>query len=147
MPMKCMDQIPVPMENAPPRSHRRPGRPSEAEMREARSSAVYDASDATARETKTSQKLYEPLIPPPHLVGRSSPWRKSDEFRGKTGTYASVLLDEQLACRSSRGVSTGSCADARLNPPRRSTPSGLLPGSSPRSAPDRRRSPPAPAPI
>jgi hypothetical protein len=40
MPMKCMDQMPVPIENAPPRSHRRAGKPFEAEMREARSSAV-----------------------------------------------------------------------------------------------------------
>ena len=40
MPMKCMDQMPMPIANAPPMSHAAADAPREAVMREARSSAV-----------------------------------------------------------------------------------------------------------
>jgi hypothetical protein len=40
MAMKCIDQMPVPMENAPHASHSRAERPLDAVMRVARSSAV-----------------------------------------------------------------------------------------------------------
>src|SRR5262245_4432077 len=58
IPMKCMDQMPVPMETAPPASHARAAAPLEAVILEARSSAVYDANDATQTETRTSHGLY-----------------------------------------------------------------------------------------
>ena len=55
IPMKCMDQMPMPIENAPPISQSWAERPLEAVMRVARSSAVYDAKIATMIESSTSQ--------------------------------------------------------------------------------------------
>ena len=55
MPMKCIDQMPVPMENAPPSSQSFAARPFEAVMRLVRSRAVYEASVATSTERTTSQ--------------------------------------------------------------------------------------------
>jgi hypothetical protein len=53
--MKCIDQTPDPMENAPPISQKRAGRPLDAVMRVARSRAVYEASVATNTDMMTSQ--------------------------------------------------------------------------------------------
>ncbi len=57
MPMKCIDQMPIPMANAPPRSQDTAAAPVDAVMREARSSAVYEARAATRNESRTSQWL------------------------------------------------------------------------------------------
>src|SRR6476646_7498570 len=43
MPMKCIDQMPMPIAKAPPSSQETAAAPEEAMMRDARSSAVYDA--------------------------------------------------------------------------------------------------------
>src|SRR2546430_9630951 len=58
MPMKCMDQIPLPMASDPPASHQRAELPFVAVMRPAIARAVYEASMATAMEMTTSQALY-----------------------------------------------------------------------------------------
>ncbi len=55
MPMKCIDQIPVPIEKAPPHSHQRAATPLDEVIRLAKSSAVYDANIATSSERRTSQ--------------------------------------------------------------------------------------------
>ncbi|MNQ64030.1 hypothetical protein D3C85_784340 [compost metagenome] len=58
MPTKCMDQIPMPMANAPPASqYRAAGSPCEARTRLAIPNAVYDARMATPRDTRTSEGL------------------------------------------------------------------------------------------
>jgi hypothetical protein len=57
MPMKCIDQMPRPMANAPPSSHEAAAAPAEAVMRDARSSAVYDARIATNNDSATTQLL------------------------------------------------------------------------------------------
>ncbi len=57
MPMKCIDQMPMPMATAPPSSHRRPPpRPASA-TRAASLSAVYETTIATRMESATSQGL------------------------------------------------------------------------------------------
>src|SRR5258708_106248 len=56
MPMKCIDQMPVPIEIAPPASQYRPlVRPKEATTRAARFSATKDAVTETTTESSTSQ--------------------------------------------------------------------------------------------
>ena len=57
MPMKCIDQMPMPIAKAPPRSQETAAAPVEAVRREARSSAVYEASTATRNESSTTQVL------------------------------------------------------------------------------------------
>ena len=53
IPRKCIDQMPTPIEKAPPTSHARALFPLDAVMRVVRSSAVYDASMATSIDTAT----------------------------------------------------------------------------------------------
>jgi hypothetical protein len=55
MPMKCIDQMPVPMAIPPPTNQAVAATPLDAVIRDARLSAVYEASDATKTETRTSQ--------------------------------------------------------------------------------------------
>ncbi|MNS84465.1 hypothetical protein D3C72_1182940 [compost metagenome] len=58
MPTKCMDQMPMPMANAPPASqYFAAGSPLAALTRLAMPSAVYDARMATPRDTRTSEGL------------------------------------------------------------------------------------------
>ncbi len=56
MPMKCMDQMPVPMESAPAVSqYALVRRPLDALTRAARSSATNEAAIDTTTESRTSQ--------------------------------------------------------------------------------------------
>ena len=57
MPMKCMDQMPAPIENAPPTSHSAAVRPEVFVTLPARSSAVYEAIMATRMDRATSVEL------------------------------------------------------------------------------------------
>jgi hypothetical protein len=58
MPMKCIDEMPQPIEIAPPVSHRRAeGMLTLRATREDRLSAVCDTKMATAMESRTSQGL------------------------------------------------------------------------------------------
>jgi hypothetical protein len=58
MPMKCIDQTPMPIATPPPPIHAARPRPCASCTREPRSSAVYDAITAVAIDTATSQPLY-----------------------------------------------------------------------------------------
>jgi hypothetical protein len=53
MPTKCMDQIPIPIENPPPSNQARVAQPVARRIRTASVSAVYDAKMATTRESAT----------------------------------------------------------------------------------------------
>src|SRR5215213_628444 len=59
IPVKCIDQIPMPMANAPLVSQTTRDRPCAAVTRPATSSAVYEAITATRYESATSRKSYE----------------------------------------------------------------------------------------
>ncbi|MNT58153.1 hypothetical protein D3C72_1955710 [compost metagenome] len=56
MPIKCIDQIPVPMASAPPAIHRYTARPLAVVIRPVRSRAVYEARMATHSEINTSEE-------------------------------------------------------------------------------------------
>ncbi|MCY1373894.1 hypothetical protein D9M69_611950 [compost metagenome] len=53
MPIKCIDQMPMPMATAPPAVHKCTARPLAVAMRPVRSSAVYEARIATQSEMMT----------------------------------------------------------------------------------------------
>ena len=57
MPMKCMDQMPMPIAAAPPSSHRRPPERPPSATRAASLRAVYATTIATRMESATSQEL------------------------------------------------------------------------------------------
>src|SRR5688572_21568060 len=62
IPMKCIAQIPVPIETAPPINQTRAESPLDAVTRVARSRAVYDAKIATSTDINTIQKLYVAIM-------------------------------------------------------------------------------------
>ena len=57
MPMKCIDQTPVPIATAPPSSQLRPTVPRDSATRAASLSTVYETTIATTMERVTSQGL------------------------------------------------------------------------------------------
>jgi hypothetical protein len=57
MPMKCIDQIPLPIALAPPTSHSRDDAPCARATRAESRSAVCDTKMATATDRTTSQGL------------------------------------------------------------------------------------------
>src|SRR6185437_938217 len=63
MPMKCIDQMPMPIEAAPPSSQSRPARRSAPATRSVSRRAVYETRMATTTESVTSQGLYVACIP------------------------------------------------------------------------------------
>jgi hypothetical protein len=62
IPMKCIDQMPVPMAQAPPISQYLAVRGDAAVRRLARSRATYDASTAMTYERAMSAGLYTPVM-------------------------------------------------------------------------------------
>src|SRR5919109_3957228 len=60
MPMKCIDQMPIPIDRAPPSSHSSHVRPAVVATLPATPSVAYAATMATTTDRKTSQEEYDP---------------------------------------------------------------------------------------
>jgi len=69
MPMKCVDQMPAPIDIAPPASQNHSTlRPRAALTREARFKATNDAFTATMTDSSTTQESYVPAMSVPSLA-------------------------------------------------------------------------------